>query len=92
MRQVRSRSALPRADPGAVLLVAAEIAPAGLPPDAKSVPGLFGTEHHERCREDGAGQDAMRLWGAEKRSDPGRARSALQHQTWRVCPSAARSA
>jgi hypothetical protein len=49
-------------------------------------------EHHERCREDGAGQDAMRLWGAEKRSDPGRARSARQHQTWRICPSAARSA
>jgi len=66
--------------------------PCPVPPDAKSVPGLFGTEHHERCREDGAGQDAMRLWGAEKRSDPGRARSALQHQTWRVCPSAARSA
>jgi hypothetical protein len=34
----------------------------------------------------------MRLWGAEKRSEPGRARSALQQHTWRICASAARSA
>jgi hypothetical protein len=63
-----------------------------MPHDARSVLGLFADEHSERCREVGAGRDAMRLWGAEKRSEPGRARSALQQQTWRICASAARSA
>jgi hypothetical protein len=32
-----------------------------VPPGAKSGQWLFSTEHHERCREDGAGQAAMRL-------------------------------
>jgi hypothetical protein len=63
-----------------------------VPPDAKSGLWLFSAEDHERCRETGAGQDAMRLGGAEKRSDPGRARSALQPHTWRIRPSAARGA
>jgi hypothetical protein len=34
----------------------------------------------------------MRLWGTEKRSEPGRARGAPQQHTWRICASAARSA
>jgi hypothetical protein len=61
-----------------------------VPPAASSWLGLLGFEHCERRREAGAGQAAMRLCGAEKRSGPGRARSALQQHTWRVCPSAAR--
>ena len=53
-----------RADPGAVLLVAAH-RPRRVPPDARSGPGLFGTKHHERCRRDGAGQTRCAA-GAEK--------------------------
>jgi hypothetical protein len=33
----------------------------GVSPGARSWLGLFTIEHSERCREDGAGQDAMRL-------------------------------
>ena len=90
LRQVRSRGALARADPGAVLLVAAQIAPGGCRPTRRRCCRLRAGKPSERCREDGAGQAAMRLWGAEKRSEPGRARSALRELTWRVCPSAAR--
>ena len=89
-RRVSPRSALARADPGAALLVAAEIAPAGCRLTRGRGRGGVRVEHHERCRKAGPGQDAMRLRGAEKRSPVGRARSALQPLTWRICLSAAR--
>jgi len=40
--------------------------PCRVPPGARSWLGWLSREHREHCCEDGAGQDAMRLRGAEK--------------------------
>jgi len=59
-----------RADPGAAFLVAAQIAPAGCRLPRGWRRSVF-VEYHERRREAGAGQVAMRLRGAEERSSQG---------------------
>ena len=55
-RRVSSRSALARADPGAALLVAAEIAPAGCRLTRGRGRGGVRVQHHERCRKAGPGR------------------------------------
>jgi hypothetical protein len=45
-------------------------------------------EHHQRLCEAGTGPAGARMGGAEKRSPPGRARSAPRELTRRPCPSA----
>ena len=77
-----------RADLGAVLLTAAEIAPAKRHLPLKH-PGGVRAARHPCLGEGGPGWAGARLWEAEEHSIPGRARSAHRGLTCRVCSSAA---
>ena len=90
MRQVRSRSALTRADPGTALLAAAANRPCRVPPAASSCAWAVRVRTARALPRSRCGQAAMRLSGDEERSARAARAARFVHLTCRTCPSAAR--